>query len=134
MMIRGIADTHALIWYIYNDSRLSPTAKSFFEEAAAAGMLVGVSTISLAEIVYLIEKGRILKETLNRVQVALDMADSVLITVPFDRLMAEAMTQVNRSQVADLPDRIIAATALHLGVPLLSKDAKIKASGIPTIW
>ena len=41
---------------------------------------------------------------------------------------------LRRQDVPDMPDRIIAATALHLGVPLISRDGKIKASAVPTIW
>src|SRR3954471_4744598 len=41
---------------------------------------------------------------------------------------------IARSAVPDMPDRIIAATALHLNLPLLSKDRKIQVSGIQTIW
>jgi predicted nucleic acid-binding protein len=33
-----------------------------------------------------------------------------------------------------MPDRIIAVTALHLGVPLVSRDRKIQAASIQTIW
>jgi predicted nucleic acid-binding protein len=33
-----------------------------------------------------------------------------------------------------MPDRIIAATALHLGLPLISRDRKIQLSSVPTIW
>jgi predicted nucleic acid-binding protein len=33
-----------------------------------------------------------------------------------------------------MPDRIIAATALHLGLPLVTRDARIVASGINTVW
>ena len=33
-----------------------------------------------------------------------------------------------------MPDRIIAATALHLGVPVISRDGKIRASTVATIW
>jgi predicted nucleic acid-binding protein len=29
-----------------------------------------------------------------------------------------------------MPDRIIAATALHLGVPLVTRDLNIRASGV----
>lgn len=37
--------------------------------------------------------------------------------------------------VGDSADRIIVATALHLGVPLVTKDRKIIDSGlVPTIW
>lgn len=44
------------------------------------------------------------------------------------------MRSVDRRQVPDLPDRVIAATALHLSVPLISRDGKIRASGVATIW
>ena len=44
------------------------------------------------------------------------------------------MSRVARAQVPDLPDRIIAATALHLGIPIISRDRKIQASGLTTVW
>ena len=58
----------------------------------------------------------------------------VLIEVPFDRNIAMFLRQMERSQVPDLPDRIIAATALYLGLPLLSRNHRIKIAGINTIW
>jgi predicted nucleic acid-binding protein len=37
--------------------------------------------------------------------------------------------------VPDMPDRIIAATALSLSLPLVTRDAKIQAvTTIQTIW
>jgi predicted nucleic acid-binding protein len=33
-----------------------------------------------------------------------------------------------------MPDRIIAATALYLGVPLVTRDGKIRAADVETIW
>jgi len=33
-----------------------------------------------------------------------------------------------------MPDRIIAATALHLGVPLISRDRRISLSAVATVW
>jgi len=36
--------------------------------------------------------------------------------------------------VPDLPDRIIAATALHLNVPVISRDSKIQAANLQTVW
>jgi predicted nucleic acid-binding protein len=41
---------------------------------------------------------------------------------------------VPREQVSDLPDRIIAATALRLGVPLVTRDKKIALSIVETVW
>jgi predicted nucleic acid-binding protein len=33
-----------------------------------------------------------------------------------------------------MPDRIIAATALALGLPLVTRDRKIRAADLETIW
>ena len=33
-----------------------------------------------------------------------------------------------------MPDRTIAATALHLGLPLISRDRKIQLAGLQMIW
>ncbi len=36
-MICAVADTHALIWYLYDDKRLSAKARRFFDETAERG-------------------------------------------------------------------------------------------------
>jgi predicted nucleic acid-binding protein len=38
------------------------------------------------------------------------------------------LAKIDRDSIPDMPDRIIAATASHLNVPLLSRDKKIKIS------
>jgi len=133
-MPRAVADTHTVVWYLYDDARLSLAARTWIEDAAAAGEQIAISTITLAEMIYLIEKGRIDTAALTRLMAALDAADAVLVEVPFDRHVAQAMTRVARTEVPDLPDRIIAATALHLGVPVISRDRKIQKSNLTTIW
>ena len=133
-MIRAIADTHAVIWYLYDDPRLSPSARTAFEEASAEGELIGFSSITLIEIVYLVEKGRIKAKTLERLFDVLETRETGLVEIPVDRSVAKAMQGVLWSQVPDMPDRIIAATALAQGMPIISRDAKIRVVGIPTIW
>ena len=44
------------------------------------------------------------------------------------------LKSIDRSQIPDLPDRIIAATALYLNVPVISRDRRIQLSSIDTIW
>ncbi len=60
--------------------------------------------------------------------------DALLVEIPFDRNIALTLRQVDRSQIPDLPDRIIAATALYLNVPVISRDRRIQLSSIDTIW
>lgn len=133
-MLRAVVDTHAIIWYIFGDPRLSITAQSAIAQIASDGDQVAFSSITLAEIVYLSEKGRISPLTLERLLAAVDATDAVLVEVPFNRDIANALRLVNRTEVPDLPDRIIAATALHLAVPLISRDSKIQLSSVNTIW
>ena len=133
-MIAAIADTHAAIWFVYADARLSTAARSFMDRAAADGDNVGVSAITLAEIIYLAEKQRVPASALPRLLgVLLDPAEG-LIEIPIDHDIVVAMQRVKRNEVSDMPDRLIAATALHFGVPVISRDRRIQASGLATIW
>lgn len=52
--------------------------------------------------------------------------------VPLPRSTAPPPTP--SEEVPDLPDRVIAATALALNLPLISRDGKIKASRLTTVW
>ena len=132
-MIRAVADTHGLIWYVWADLRMSQAARAAFDDAAAAGDQIAVSSISLVEIIYLIEKRRIDPSTLGKLLALMDL-ETLLIEVVVDREVAVALSTIPRDQVPDMPDRIIAATAVHLGVPLISRDRKIQASAVTTIW
>jgi PIN domain nuclease of toxin-antitoxin system len=133
-VLRAVADTHAVIWYIFGDARLSVTARNTIEQIAAEGNQVAFSSITLAEIVYLSERGRIDAATLDRLLRAVDGENAVLAEVPFDRNIAQSLMRVERAQIPDLPDRIIAATALYLGLPLISRDRRILLSDVDTIW
>ncbi len=133
-MLRAVADTHAVIWYIFGDARLSVTARNTIEQIAAEGNQVAFSSITLAEIVYLSERGRIDAATLDRLLRAVDGENAVLAEVPFDRNIAQSLMRVERAQIPDLLERIIAATALYLGLPLISRDRRILLSDVDTIW
>lgn len=98
-MIAGVADTHAALWYLFDDPRLSFPAKTFIDQAAKSGRKVIISVISL------VETG-----------------------------IVDAMRQVPRADIPDMPDRIVAATAVYFGVPVISRDGKIRSSSVQTIW
>ncbi|HEX8201382.1 MAG TPA: PIN domain-containing protein [Isosphaeraceae bacterium] len=132
-MIRAVADTHALIWYALANPQLSSAARAAIDGAAAVGDQVAISAMSLIEIIYLLEKNKINPTTLDRVLALLDL-NELLVIAAVDRPVALAMRSISRAQISDLPVRVIAATAVRLGVPLISRDGKIQASGVTTIW
>lgn len=134
MTLRAVADTHAVIWYLYDDPHLSPAARKLIEDAVVAGDQVGVSAITLAEILYLGEKGRIQPEALGRVLGALDESQAVLRGLPVDQAVVAVMSTVDRNEIPDLPDRIIAATARLHDVPLISRDRAIRLTTVETVW
>jgi|KBSSwiStaDraftv2_1062776.scaffolds.fasta_scaffold1477143_2 PIN domain nuclease of toxin-antitoxin system len=134
-MIAGVADTHTVIWYLLKDPRLSDKARRFIDDAAATGNEIMISPITLAEIVYLVEKNRVPADAYSELKKALADADYVIAEAPFTAEIVEAMRKVPRAEVPDLPDRIVAATAVYFRVPVLSRDSRIStASVVQTVW
>lgn len=133
-MIAGVADTHAALWYLLKNPRLSATARSFMDDTADAGLDIALSPISLAEIVYLVEKGRLPESAYDELKRALEDPDFVLEEAPFSGEVVEAMRRVPREDIPHMPDRIVAATAVYFGVPVISRDGRIRASGVQTVW
>jgi PIN domain nuclease of toxin-antitoxin system len=129
-----VADTHTIIWYLSRDNRLSAYAKQFLESSTQNGDQIGISSITLVEIVYLIEKGRIAAESLTSLASRFEEQFSMFLEIPLDLQITRTLSRIQPGQIPDMPDRIIAATALHLNVPLVSRDGKIHLSTIQTIW
>ncbi|WP_179074334.1 type II toxin-antitoxin system VapC family toxin [Nostoc sp. C057] len=81
-MTSVVADTHALIWYIFDLERLSKTALTALEQAVSDGNPIYVSAISVVEISYLVEKGRFAQEVLTRILNALDDPNMGVVLAP----------------------------------------------------
>lgn len=133
-MIQAVADTHALHWYLYSNPRLSKAARATIDSAHYSGDEVGASSISLIEIAYLAEKGKAPATAFDRIVALLNIFNGVFREIPVDQQIADALRKINRARAPDMPDRIIAATALAFGVPVISRDRKIQASAIIAIW
>ena len=130
-----VIDTHAAIWYFANSSELSATARSEINSSIKKGGIIYLATISIVEIVYLIDKGRLNSQTLPRLLQALNFSNSSFVAMELTVDIAQTLQQIPRTTVPDMPDRIISATALHLGLPLVTRDQNISGlSAIQTIW
>ena len=129
-----MTDTHALIWYLQDDARLSPLASQYFDGCEHDGGCICVPSICVVEIVYLSEKGGIPANTLDQLLKDLSAPDTILQVVELGLPIVLEMRNISRAAVPDMPDRIIAATALYLKLPLISRDREIQLSGLTTIW
>jgi len=129
-----VVDTHSIVWYLSRDSRLSLKARDVLRSKTGAGEVIYVPSICLVELTYLAEKGRLPNVARDELIRALDDPAILCSLAPLDRSVADALQLVKRSEVPDLPDRIVTATAVALRAPLISRDAKIRASQVQTIW
>jgi PIN domain nuclease of toxin-antitoxin system len=129
-----VADTHAAIWLLMDEERLSKAAREAFAAAFAAGASVYVCAVSLVELAYLIERRRLAEEVWQRVCNALADPRTALEIVAIDAALAQSIRGIPAAQVPEMPDRIIAATALMLDLPLVTRDRRITASPVRTVW
>ena len=130
----AVLDTHAAIWFLLDSTKLSESVYMQIDGAAASGTPTYISAVSLVEVVYLVERGRIQANAFATFASELDSHNPAFTVVPLDAQVATALKRIPRSVVPDMPDRIIAATALHLGLPLVTRDRRLQSAGIQTVW
>jgi len=129
-----VADTHAIVWYLADSPELSVRALNALDGAAQSNGPIYIASITLVELVYLVERGRMVAGNLNSLVALLDAGNSALRLVALDDGIARALRQIPRDTVPDMSDRIIPATSLYLNVPVVTRDYHIRAASIATIW
>jgi len=129
-----VLDTHALIWWADAGLKLSKKARQAARAKARRRELVA-SAISVFEIVTLVRRDRLEFRTPVNEWLA-DLRKLPELTIhPVTNEVAERAGGFGDVFPGDPADRIIAATALVLGVPLVTHDAKLlKVPNLPTLW
>ena len=129
-----LIDTNIVIWYFGDYSKLTKHAENTVDDVVANGT-VYVSSISIVELTYLAERKRVPIATIDKLREAFDDDSTSFRLANLDRGVADEVANIDRSIVADMPDRIVAATALHLGIPLVTSDGNIRElTNVETIW
>lgn len=123
-----LLDTHVLIWMMEGNTRISPMVRESIHEAAARDLLF-VSAITPWEIAVLVFKKRI--DLGMDVQLWIDAALRLpgIRLYPFLPEIAVASTRLPWEMHADPADRILAATARHLGAALVTADEQMLRYG-----
>lgn len=132
-MAAVVADTHALLWML--DGTLperSQNAARRIADALKANAL-HVSIGSFLDLRYLVDSRR---RPIQVLEDARSIVDGEPFTVvPLDLAVIDKMASISRDVVPDPFDRIIAATALAIDLPLVTADEKIHESlGKRALW
>jgi PIN domain nuclease of toxin-antitoxin system len=129
-----ILDTHAWIWFISNPDLLSKRAKKAVNTALEDKSIL-ISSISAWELALLVTK--------KRIKLTLDVTDWIakseslpfIQSVPVTNSIAVKSVNLPLPLHPDPADRIIIATALSVGAPLVTKDKKLLGyAPVRTIW
>ncbi|MGA2206854.1 MAG: type II toxin-antitoxin system VapC family toxin [Terracidiphilus sp.] len=119
-----LLDTHALVWSVEERPRLGSGAKRAINIAARLNQ-VAVSAISPWEIALLVSKGRLNLSTDVMVWVREALSKPGVNLVPLEPEIAVASTRLPFEMHPDPADRILVATARHLGATLVTADKSL---------
>ena len=126
-----VVDTHALWWYLRSPERLTPAASAVFRLAETGNATIVVPAIAVAEFYFLsVKLGQpvppsILLDGLAAVS-GIELSD-------LGRAQLEGLDKF--PEIPDIHDRLIAAEAVSLGAPVVTRDTILLASPhVDTIW
>ena len=125
-----VTDTHSLIWYFTEDSRLSKRALRVFEQTVKEGIII-VPAVVLAEIMFIAKKAKVsitFEETLEKIE---EYENFYIAPLDIDILKVADKIEAGM----EMHDKLIIATALYFEAVLITRDRQIKESKIvSTIW
>jgi PIN domain nuclease of toxin-antitoxin system len=128
-----LLDTHVVIWLAFDQSQLSRNARAAINDARENGDGLAISDITLLELTTLSSKGRI------RLEISLESflreVEARFIVLPISGRACVRALGLPETYPKDPADRVIGATALVEGMPLLTADREIRRSrALHTIW
>ena len=82
----------------------------------------------------MVEKNRLPALAYDELTQALADPEHVFTEAVIRGAIVQAMRQVPRAEVPDMPDRMVAATGVYFDVPVISRDRRIRAANLKTVW
>ena len=130
----AVTDTHALIWYAMGrHKRLGAQARAFFSLVKKGKASVYVPAITMVEVLEAAHRGTIRIDGGAESWLQALLASGSFFEVP---LTSEIVIRASGfHSIPERGDRLIAATAAHLDLPLLTRDPDIAAAaGVEILW
>jgi PIN domain nuclease of toxin-antitoxin system len=130
---RYVADTHVLLWALSGSlQRLGRGARRAVSGVDTGVSELVVSVVSLWEVALLHDEGKLrLAQGFSAWCDALEAAPGLHVE---PLLRADVEQARSLRGLRDPHDRLIAGTAVRLGVPLLTADSRVAASGVRVVW
>ena len=127
-----VLDTHALLWMAGDPKRLSKRAHRAIAEARESTG-IAIATITLWEIAWLAHHHRI--AVVGSVESFVRETVARVILRPATPEIAAVAVRLPAPFPKDPSDRLIAATAMVEGMPLITADTRIRRSKVvETVW
>lgn len=128
-----LLDTHMWIWWMLGDPALSRKEREFLDNLPAHARPV-ISDISLWEFGNLVALGR-LRIGIGAESWLEKAASPQTVSVqPITPAIVGEMNRLSENFHRDPADRLIVATARHLGIPLATRDGKIRKARLVPLW
>lgn len=127
--MNAILDTHAFLWALVGDARMSPLARDTF--AGPAGLSLSIA--SIWEILIKVQSGKLNLPLPAGPYVLRKLAENGIETLPvsIDHLLAlERLPMHHR----DPFDRLLIAQSIEEGWPIITGDPAFKQYPIRVIW
>ena len=129
-----VVDTHVIIWDALRPELLSVNAQKALSQANENDGIL-LCEISLWEIAMLVKKGRLSLGASYQEFIRLVLLSKNYQLQGITPEIAELSTQLSEDINNDPADRIIAATSLVMGFPLITADTNLnRAASLTTIW
>ncbi|HEY2383943.1 MAG TPA: type II toxin-antitoxin system VapC family toxin [Terriglobia bacterium] len=129
-----LLDTHAWIWWVTEDARLSRKAKAEISRAVEDRDLL-LSMISIWELAKKVEKGQLTLDRDLNDWLDLALTPGSLQLVELDRRILVESCRLPKPFHGDPADQIIVSTARTYTAVLITKDRRIRNySQVHTLW